>query len=84
MLEKDVIVTPSLTSGKKLDGVGPVDNRSSTNKKGGPKQMCKTIIYYILYHNTLDYKHSSHSNRLVENLSLKTNIVYENPMYPHV
>ena len=23
----------------KLDGVGSVDNRSSTNKKGGPKQL---------------------------------------------
>ena len=27
------------TEEKKLDGVGPVDNRPSTNKKGGPKQL---------------------------------------------
>ena len=25
---------------EKLDRVGPVDNRPSTNKKGGPKQLC--------------------------------------------
>ena len=40
MLELNVMVTPSLPSGKKLDGVGPFDNRPSTNKDKGPIHLC--------------------------------------------
>ena len=33
---------PISTKGYKLDGVGPVDNRPSTNKDGGPNHLCAT------------------------------------------
>ena len=37
MLEKGVMVTPSLPRGKNIEGVDPVDNRPSTNKKWRPE-----------------------------------------------
>ena len=41
--KKDVMVTPTLPRGKILDGVAPNNNRSSTNKDGGPKQLCPSL-----------------------------------------
>ena len=38
MLEKDLIVTPTLQGGKKLYRIAPVDNRSPNDKNGAPKQ----------------------------------------------
>ena len=35
---------PFSTKRLKLDGVAPVDKRPSTNKDGGPKQLCKKVL----------------------------------------
>ena len=48
-MDKDAMVTQSLP--KEL-GVGPVDNRLSTNKDRGPKQVCTPIsLLHWLYDN---------------------------------
>ena len=50
MLGKKYYCNPISTKRKKkLDGVGPVDNRPSTNKKGGPKQLCTLALKYKLF-----------------------------------
>ena len=37
---KDIIVTPTLQRGKKIERVASVDNRASNDKNGAPKQWC--------------------------------------------
>ena len=48
MLEKDIIVTPTLQQ-KKLDRVAPVDNRASNDKNGAPKQWWLLVEVSLVY-----------------------------------
>ena len=48
MLEKDIILTPTLQTGKKLDMVSPVDKRAPNDKNGAPKLWWNLSAQYLL------------------------------------
>ena len=61
---------PISTKRLKLDGVGPVDDRPSTNKKGGPKQLCTVWHTTALHFYTFLWKGSHTANRIQSSLLL--------------